>query len=90
MLLIKQFLLLKNEFFLFYVLAYNYLNNLNEIQVFNLDLTLIRRFSTSPHQPLSITFSSNQLYVGTIEEMILIYQNETIIKKRLNGTLLRL
>ena len=53
--------------------------DLNEIQVFNLDLTLIRHFSTSPCNPYSITESSNKLYVGTFEGIILVYQNETII-----------
>ena len=51
----------------------------NEIRVFDLDLTLIRRVSTEPHEPDSITESSNQLYVGTIEGNILVYQNEIII-----------
>ena len=44
---------------LIYVVAYA---NLNEIQVFNLNVTLIRSLSTSPHYPFSITFSSNQLF----------------------------
>ena len=57
---------------------------LNEIHVFNLDLTLIRRFSTSPHQPSSITISSNQLYVGTDNGIVLVYQNESLINQ-LNG-----
>ena len=51
----------------------------NEIQIFN--LTLIRRFSTSPHDPFSITVSSNQLYVGTEEGMKLVYQNEILNSK---------
>ena len=38
---------------------------LKETQVFSLDLTLIHRFSSSPHQPYSITESSNKLHVGT-------------------------
>ena len=42
---------------LIYVAAYH----LNEIQVFNFDLTLMRRISTSPHRPYSITISSNQI-----------------------------
>ena len=62
---------------LIYVAAYG----LKEIQVFNLDLTLIRRFSTSPHAPFSITEFSNQLYVGTWEGIILVYQNEEIINQ---------
>ena len=37
---------------------------LKEIQIFNLDLTLVRRISTSPHEPCSITISSNKLYMG--------------------------
>ena len=57
---------------------------INEIQVFNSDLTLIRRFSTSPHYPHSIAFSSNQLYVGAYYGIILVYQNESLINK-LNG-----
>ena len=38
---------------------------------------MIRRLSTSPHAPFSITVSSftNQLFVGTEEGMILVYQN---------------
>ena len=52
---------------------------LKEIQVLNLDLTLIRRSSTSPHMPFSITISSNKLYVGTYGGMILVYQNESLI-----------
>ena len=62
---------------LIYVVAWN----LNEVHVFNLDLTLIRRFSTSPHYPWSITESSNKLYVGTKEGIILVYQNEKIINQ---------
>ena len=54
---------------------------LKEIQVFNLDLNFIRRLSTEPHQPWSIAESSNQFYVGTKEGMILVYQNEIIIKQ---------
>ena len=45
---------------LIYVVAENF----KEIQVFNLDLTLIRRFSTSSYYQWPITESSNQLYVG--------------------------
>ena len=63
--------------------------NLNEIQVFNLDLTLIRSISTSPHYTHTITFSSNQLYVGTYEGIILVYiffyQNEILIRQQFNG-----
>ena len=55
--------------------------NIAEIQVFNLNLTLIRRFSTSPHYPSSITISSNKLYVGTSGGMILVYQNEILINQ---------
>ena len=55
--------------------------NLYEIRVFNLDLTLIRRFSTSSHEPWSITESSNKLYVGTRRGIIFVYQNEIIIKQ---------
>ena len=54
---------------------------LKGIQVFSSDLTLIRSLSTSPHYPFSITFSSNQLYVGTTKGMILVYQNEKIINQ---------
>ena len=60
---------------LIYVVAYF----LDEIQLFNLNLTLIGRFSTSPHTPFSITVSSNQLYVGTLEGIVIVYQNEIII-----------
>ena len=49
--------------------------NLQEIQVFNLDLTLIRRFNTYPHWVWSITESSNQIYLGTGAETI-VYLNE--------------
>ena len=38
-------------------------------------------FSTEPHQPWSITESSNQLDVGTGEGIILVYQNEEIINQ---------
>ena len=62
---------------LIYVTAYW----LKEIQLFNLDLTLIRRFSTEPHVPWSITFSSNKLYVGTKEGIILVYKNGIVINK---------
>ena len=58
-------------------------SNSNEIQIFNLDLTLIRRFSTSPYGPWSITISSNQLYAG--ERIILVYQNEILIRQQFNG-----
>ena len=63
---------------LIYVPAYR----LKEIQVFSLDLTMIRSFSTSPHYPFSITVSSNKLYVGTQGGgIILVYQNEKIINQ---------
>ena len=62
---------------LIYVVALN----LREIQVFNLNLTLIRHFSTSPHQPWSITESSNKLYVGTKGGIIVVYQNEITINQ---------
>ena len=55
--------------------------NLKEIQIFNLDLILIRRFSTSQYWPNSITESSNQLYVGTDGGIILVYQNEILINQ---------
>ena len=54
---------------------------LKEIQIFNLDLTLIRSFSTSPHQPWSITESSNKLFVGTEGGIILVYQKEEKINQ---------
>ena len=60
-----------------YVVAYQ----LTEIQVFNMDLTLIRRFKLSPHYPHSITFSSNKLYVGTQGGNILVYENEILINQ---------
>ena len=63
---------------LIYAAAYFYLN---EIQVFNLDLTFIRHISTSPHKPFSTTESSNQLHDGTSGGMILVYQNEIIINQ---------
>ena len=65
------------------VLIYVASDNLKEIQVFNLDLTLIRRFSTSPHKPFPIQFpiSSNQFYVGTDTGIVLVYQNEKIINQ---------
>ena len=62
---------------LIYVLAVN----LQEINVFNLDLTLIRRISTSPQQPWANTISSNQLYVGPWEGLILVYQNEILVNQ---------
>ena len=66
------------------VVAYGF----KEIQVFNLDLNLIRRISTEPHRPMSLTVSSNQLYVGTEwNGIILVYQNEILINqfKACNG-----
>ena len=53
----------------YYGISYNPSNSLiyvaaqglNEIKVFNLNLTLIRSFSTSPHNPFSITESANKL-----------------------------
>ena len=54
---------------------------LREIQVCNLILTLIRRISTSPHTPWAISISSNQLYVGTNEEIVLVYKNEMLINE---------
>ena len=60
---------------LIYVAAWN----LFEIQVFNLDLTLMRRL-TSPYA-WSITVSSNQLYVGTSGGIVLVYQNEILINQ---------
>ena len=60
---------------------YTVAQNLGQVQVFNLDLTLIHRFSTSPHTPWPITISSNQLYVGTTGGIILVYQNEKIINQ---------
>ena len=62
---------------LIYVAAYW----LNEIQIFTLDLNLIRRLSTSPNYPWSIAESSNQLYVGTYGGIIIVYQNEIIINQ---------
>ena len=62
---------------LIYVVAVNS----KEILVFNLDLTLIRRVSTSPHTPWAITISSNQFYVGTSGGIVLMYQNEIIINQ---------
>ena len=55
--------------------------NLREIQVFNLDLILIRSFSTSPHYPWSIIESSNRLYVRTYGGIILVFQNEILINQ---------
>ena len=55
--------------------------NLREIQVFNLNLSLIRPLSTPTHLPYSITESSNELYVGTWEGIIIVNQNEGIINK---------
>ena len=49
---------------------------LKEIQVFNLNLTLIRRFSTEPHNPYSNTESLNKIYVATTGGIILVYQND--------------
>ena len=55
---------------------------LKEIQVLNLNLTLIGRFSTSPHEPYAITISSSTLYVGTANTgMILVYQNQILINQ---------
>ena len=55
---------------------------LYEIQVFNMDLTLIRRISTLPHIPFSITVSSNQLYVGTEwNGIIFVYKNESLVNQ---------
>ena len=62
---------------LLYVAAYAFLK---EIQVLNLNLTLIRRISTYHYQPWSITISANQLYVGT-NGIILVYQNESLINQ---------
>ena len=63
------------------LLLYVVANIVNEIQVFNLDHSLIRRFSTSPNQPFSITISSNHLYIGTYGGIVLVYQNEKIINQ---------
>ena len=52
-----------------------------KIFVFNFNLKLIRLISTEPHMPSSIAISSNKLYVGTSEGIILIYQNEEIINQ---------
>ena len=55
---------------------------LKEIQVLNLNLTLIRRFVTSPHYPFSITESSNQLFVGTDRGgIILVHHNEKFLNQ---------
>ena len=61
---------------------------LNEIHVFNLNLKLLRRFSTSSmfsmfssYYPWSITVSSNQLYVGLNKGIILVFQNEIFINQ---------
>ena len=62
-------------------LIYVAAQNLNKIQIFDLDLTLIRRISTSPHYPFSIVISSNQLYVGADEGMILVYENDILINQ---------
>ena len=55
--------------------------NLNAIQLFNLDLTLISSLSTKPLSPHSITESSNKLYVGTGKRIVLVFLNEKIINK---------
>ena len=79
----------------YYGISYNPLNrliyvaasNLLDIQVFDLDLALIRSLNTSPHIPHSITVSSNQLYVGTGGGIIIVYgiykknEDEKIINK---------
>ena len=49
--------------------------------MFNLNLPFIRHISTSPQTPWWITISSNQLYVGTLEGITLVYQNEILIQK---------
>ena len=54
---------------------------LTEIHVFNLNLTLNHSFSTSPYQPWSITEYNNQLYVGTTNGIVLVVQNEVILKQ---------
>ena len=46
---------------------------------------MIRHFTKEPHKPLSITESSNQLYVGTYGGIIFVYQNEIIINQ-FNGS----
>ena len=54
---------------------------LQEIDVFNLNLTLIRRLSTLPYWPMSIKESLNKLYVGTRYGIVLVYLNEIIINQ---------
>ena len=58
-----------------------YVASTQEIQVLNLNLTLIRRISTSPRTPYSITISSNILYVGAYGGMIRVYKNESLINQ---------
>ena len=42
---------------------------------------MIRRISTLPHTPWSITESSNKLYVGAKGGIILVYENEILINQ---------
>ena len=70
-------------------LYYNLLNNLiyvaalslQEIIVFNLDLTLTDTISTKPFSPWSINGYSNQLYVGTGNRIMLVIENKQIINQ---------
>ena len=57
---------------------------LNVIQVFDLALTYNHNISILTYSPLSITGYNNQIYVGTTNAMILVIQNE-IIMKQFNG-----
>jgi DNA-binding beta-propeller fold protein YncE len=56
-------------------------SNLNEIQVFDLNLTYNQNISTAPHNPFTISEYNNNIYVGTRNGSILVIQNEVIINQ---------
>jgi hypothetical protein len=58
-----------------------------EINIFNLNLTLNDTILITPYRPWSINEHNNELYVGTNNEMILVIVNKMIIQQfnRCNG-----
>jgi hypothetical protein len=50
------------------------------IQVFDLNLTLKNNVSVSPHNPRSFGEYNNELYVGTLDSIVLVVVNKAIIR----------
>ena len=56
-------------------------NLLKQIDIFNLNLTIVDTISLSKYSPWSIEKNNNKLYVGTITSEILVIENKVILQK---------